>query len=66
MLYCYLKEMASEAEAKKALYSIYEIRKNENRPDINEINKIEYCLILIHFLTKEYDLVSLFSHHYLI
>jgi hypothetical protein len=49
-----IKELASEAEAKKVLYTIYEIRKNEMKPDIKEINRIEHGLSMIHFLGKDY------------
>lgn len=53
----FLIELASEAEAKKVLYSVYEIRRNESTPDNEEINKIEHCLSMIHFLAKEYEKV---------
>ena len=52
--------MASEAEAKKVLYSIYEIRRNETDPDNEELTKIEHSLSMIHFLAKEYDKVYVF------
>ena len=40
------------------LYSIYEIRKNESKPDEEEIVKIEHCLSMVHFFAKEYDKVN--------
>ncbi|RNA03328.1 Zinc finger MYND domain-containing 12 [Brachionus plicatilis] len=54
-------ELASEAEAKKVLYSIYEIRRNETSQDIAELTKIEHCLCMVHFLSKEYDKVRNYS-----
>ncbi|CAF0804158.1 unnamed protein product [Brachionus calyciflorus] len=53
-----VQELASEAEAKKVLYSIYEIRRNETTPDNQELTKIEHCLSMVHFLAKEYDKVQ--------
>ena len=57
----YLEELAIEAEARKVLYSIYDIRKNESNIDIIEINKIEQCLCMTHFLAKEYEKVYNFN-----
>lgn len=70
-----------EAECRKVLYSIYELRKNETQPDKEEINskfinfsnketkfqsnflfsfksEIEFCLAMIHFLSKDYEKVN--------
>jgi len=57
-----VEELASEAEARKVLYSIYELRKNETEPDMEEINKIEHCLAMIHFLSKDYEKVEFFAN----
>ncbi len=51
--------MASEAEAKKVLNSIYQIRKNEVNLDNLEINKLEHCLSMVHFLAKDYEKVKI-------
>ena len=53
--------MASEAEAKKVLYTIYEIRKNEMKKDEQEIIKIEHCLSMVHFLGKDYKNVDAYT-----
>lgn len=37
------------------LYSIYEIRRNENRPDEEELNKLEFALSMILFLSKDFE-----------
>lgn len=55
-------ELAMEAECRKVLYSIYELRKNETQPDKEEINKIEFCLAMIHFLSKDYEKTEYFSN----
>ena len=49
---CFVVELASAAEANKILYSIYELRKNEQVPDMEEINRIEHSLAMLHFLAK--------------
>jgi len=49
--------MASEAEAKKVINAIYQIRKNEVTLDTAEINKLEHCLSMVHFLAKDYERV---------
>lgn len=53
-------ELATEAEARKVLYAIYELRKNETNIDQNELNIIIKCLSMIHFLSKEHDKVDLY------
>jgi hypothetical protein len=53
--------LASEAEAKKVLYTIYEIRKNEMKPDMKEISRIEHGLSMVHFLGKDYQNVTCFT-----
>lgn len=55
-------ELASEAEARKVLHAIYEIRRNENRPDEEEVNKIEHALGMIHFLSKNYEKFDHFTN----
>lgn len=56
-------ELASEAEARKVLYAIYDLRKNETEPDQDEINKIEHCLSMVHFLSKEFDKVEFYTDY---
>ena len=58
---CFVVELASAAEANKILYSIYELRKNEQVPDMEEINRIEHSLAMLHFLAKEMEKVSIIS-----
>ena len=55
-------ELASAAEANKILYSIYELRKNEQVPDQLEINRVEHALAMLHFLAKEMDKVRKVKH----
>ena len=44
------------------LHAIYEIRRNENRPDGEEVNKIEHALGMIHFLSKNYEKFDHFTN----
>ncbi len=44
MLFLFKIELASEAEARKVLYAIYDLRKNETVPDQEEINSDYYNL----------------------
>lgn len=37
------------------MHSIYEIRRSENRPDEQELNKIEFALSMILFLSKDFE-----------
>jgi len=48
-------ELATEAEARKVLYGIHEIRENEQEIDMKELQKIFACLSMVHFLAKEND-----------
>jgi len=43
------------------LHSIYELRRNENRPDEKEITKIEHALSMIHFLSKDFEKMDRFA-----
>jgi hypothetical protein len=51
-------ELAIEAEARKILTAIYEIRKNETQIDHLEIVKCEYCLAMVNFIAKNYENVK--------
>lgn len=55
-------ELASEAEARKVLHAIYEIRRNENKPDEAEINQIEHSLSMIHFLSNDLEKFQHFTN----
>lgn len=54
--------MANEAECRKVLHSVYEIRRNENRPDDEEIMKIEHGLSMIHFLSNDFEKVDRYTN----
>ena len=54
--------MATEAEGRKVLHAIYEIRRNENRPDEDELNKMEHAMSMIYFLSKDYMKCKDFAH----
>ncbi len=43
------------------MHSIYELRRNENRPDEEEVTKIEHSLSMIHFLSKDYEKMDRFT-----
>ena len=60
-MFQFFKELASEAECRKVLHSIYDMRRSENRPDEEEVNKLEHALTMIHFLSKDFDKVGRFS-----
>ena len=53
-------ELATEAEARKVLYGVHEIRENEQEIDMKELKKIFACLSMVHFLAKENDKVTIF------
>jgi hypothetical protein len=54
-------ELASEAEARKVLYAVYELRKNESNVDLKELYTIRKCLSFIHFLSKENEKVNFYD-----